>query len=91
MTTEKQTIVVWIVVDESGEYEIGKTVDEAIEAYRNNIDINVAVRIVRTEIEVALPRVLNLRVDASAAANPADTSGTVSGKWCLTKTPEDGR
>lgn len=67
-------IEVWIVVDESGDYAIGKDEDEACERYTDDIGggDNYSKRRIKVSIQVPKPKVLELTGTVPAEAEAAE-------------------
>lgn len=66
-------IEIYIVVDEDGDYELGKEQDEATERYDENISSLQAKHVIKMTVQVPAPRIIEV-----AAALPATQDGSYS-------------
>lgn len=69
MKTEYAEIEVWVIVNESGEYDVGTDCDNAAERYAENIGGEtgaVGIRQVRVTLKVPLPKVIELNAEVTA-------------------------
>lgn len=67
-------VEVWLVVDAPGDYGVGRTEEQALENYEDNIGGNSPRRVVKLTLTVPLPRVQEVRAALPAPPEPPDAA-----------------
>ena len=67
-----QTIEVWVVVDEQGDYECAADFDAAAERFDENVGGNGGRRVVKLSVKVPLPTPIELPGEVEADPEPSE-------------------